>query len=56
MYNPQYWRRRAEEMRRIASDISTLNRAQYSLLRIADEYDRLALQAEERRQLRPAHG
>ena len=34
-------------MRRIAGGVTGLNRAQYSLLRIADEYDRLALRAEE---------
>ena len=44
-YDPKHWRDRAEEMRRLARNTSepALKRR---LLRIAHEYDELALQAE----------
>jgi hypothetical protein len=47
-YDAEHWRRRAAEMRRIAGDMAALPHASASIMRIADEYDRLALRAEER--------
>jgi hypothetical protein len=48
-YDAQHWRRRAEEMRKIADDLTLFERAQATLLHIAEEFDRKALQVEERR-------
>jgi hypothetical protein len=45
--DPEHWHRRADEMRRIADEISVLPHAKASMLRIAEEYDRLAVRAEE---------
>ena len=48
LYDDLHWRRRAEEMRRIASRMGPLERARDALLRIAEEYDLLAIRAAER--------
>jgi hypothetical protein len=45
--NPGHWRARAEETRRMAEGISDLM-AKESLLRVAEEYEQLALHAESR--------
>jgi hypothetical protein len=47
-YDPEHWRRRADEMRRIADGLNLLPSAQASVLRTAEEYCRLAVKAEER--------
>ena len=44
--DPEYWRRRAAEMRKIAEEMTHLPRAQASLLETASEYDRRAARAE----------
>jgi hypothetical protein len=44
---PEHWRNRAEEMRRHAEDMRDLM-AKATLLDIADQYDKLALRAEQR--------
>lgn len=51
---PQRLRRSAEEMRSIAQHLKLMERAQASILRIADEYDRLAARAEERLKPQPS--
>jgi len=43
-----HWRRRAAEMRSIADDLSVIPHAKTSILRIADELDRLAIRAQAR--------
>jgi hypothetical protein len=43
-----HWRRRADEMRRIAEGITILPNANASVLRTAEEYDRLAERAQRR--------
>jgi hypothetical protein len=48
LYDPLHWRRRAEEMREIANSLGPLDRAKQAMLRIAEEYDRLADRAKER--------
>lgn len=40
-YDPKYWRDRAEEMRRLASNANDEG-AKQTMLRIADDYDDLA--------------
>ena len=40
-YEPKYWRDRAEEMRRLAGG-ATNEDARQTMLRIADDYDKLA--------------
>jgi hypothetical protein len=48
LYDEQHWRRRAEEMRNIANGMGPLERAKDVMLRIAEEYDRLAVRAADR--------
>jgi hypothetical protein len=48
---PEYWRKRAEEVRTIALDMFD-PRARETLLRIADDYESLAKRAEQRDRLR----
>lgn len=44
--DPEYWRGRAAEMRRIADQMELLPRARASLLETARDYDRRAARAE----------
>ena len=39
----QHWRKRAQEMRAIADELTIFPRAQESMLRIADHYERKAV-------------
>jgi hypothetical protein len=45
--DPKHWRDRAEEMRRIASEMVD-EKSKQTMLRIAKDYDKLAQRAEER--------
>jgi hypothetical protein len=47
LQDPEHWRGRAAEMRRIADGLGVLALAKASMLRTAEEYDRLAARAEE---------
>jgi hypothetical protein len=47
-HDPEHWRRRAEELRMIASAMTGLVRAKESILRTAEQYELKALQAEGR--------
>jgi hypothetical protein len=47
-YNAEYWRRRAEQMRSIAEQLTLFERAKAAILQFAEEYDRRALRADER--------
>ena len=53
-HKAEHWRRRAEEMRSIAEQLGVLARAKTSMLRVADEYERLAALAENRLKARAA--
>jgi hypothetical protein len=46
--DPDRWRRRAEEMRRIAGEMTVIARARAEILRIAEDFDLLAIRAERR--------
>jgi hypothetical protein len=46
--DPEHWRKRALDMRRVADQMGALPKAKESLLRIADGYDRLAARLTER--------
>jgi hypothetical protein len=50
----EHWRRRAGEMRSIAEQLGVLARAKTAMLRVAEEYDRLAAVAERRLKAQPA--
>jgi hypothetical protein len=47
MNDPRHWRDRAEEMRRLAENMPDDN-ARQAMLRIADDYERLARKVEQR--------
>ena len=49
MLDAGHWRMRAAEMRRIADGLGPLVLAKASMLRTAEEYDRLAVKAERSR-------
>ncbi len=53
MLDAEHWRKRAEEMRRIAEDLQVLPLAKASVLRNAEEYDRLAARAEKNEDVNP---
>lgn len=50
--DPEFWRSRAEECRSIANDMKEAD-AKAIMVRIADDYERLAKHAEQRRASRP---
>lgn len=45
--DPDHWRRRADEMRALAADMTDAETRQ-TMLRLAKDYDRLAKRAEQR--------
>jgi hypothetical protein len=45
--NPEHWRQRAEEMHALANEMLDLV-AKCSMLQVAEQYDHLAMRAEER--------
>ena len=45
--DPEHWRQRAEQMRALAEDVQD-DQAKKTMLRIAKDYDRLAVRAEQR--------
>ncbi len=46
--NPTHWRGRADEARVVAQALKSHPEAYAAMLRIAEEYDRLAVRAEQR--------
>ena len=50
--DPEYWRKRSEDMRTAAEGLTDLE-AKRTLLQIAKDYDRLAVRAELRRRGTP---
>jgi hypothetical protein len=48
IYDPDRWRRRTEEMRRIADDMTVIARAKAEILRIVHNFELLAVRAEGR--------
>jgi hypothetical protein len=46
--DPERWRKRAAEMRRVADDMASVPLVRASVLKTAEEYDRLARRVEER--------
>lgn len=52
LQDPERWRQRAAEMRKIAEGMAHLPLAQASLLQTAEEYDRRAARAEKRGKLK----
>jgi len=48
LQDPEHWRRRAQELRSIADELTAFARAKASLSRTAEEYDRLAMRAARR--------
>ena len=51
--NPEQWRSRAEKTRALAEDMNDLG-AKAMMLRVADNYDRLAVHAEQLKDQKPA--
>jgi len=51
--NPEHWRNRAEKTRALADDMNDLG-AQAMMLRVADNYNRLAVQAVQLKDQKPA--
>jgi predicted Rossmann-fold nucleotide-binding protein len=47
MDDPKHWRARAEEIRTLAEDMNDLE-SRRTMLRIADDYEKLAKRAEQR--------
>jgi hypothetical protein len=45
--DPQHWRRRAEEARTLADDLTDAE-AKRKMLKIAEDYEKLAIRAEQR--------
>ena len=52
IHDPEHWRQRAEEARAVADQIADPE-ARQMMLKIADDYERLAKRAEERIQSLP---
>ncbi len=52
LQDPEHWRQRAADMRKIAEGMAHLSLAQASLLETAEEYERRAAEAEKHRDLK----